>query len=133
MTSFLVLTSLKCLRGSQPPGPPFETGTRVWVSGPNKGGRDFVSCLHLSVYCLGMKWMKNLGNATSLTWQSGGSWRDGSKKTTAATTSVIKVPRPLVVSGPPGSVRHGHGWGCKPALKRGKDDECCGTKHHMRL
>ena len=50
MTSFLVLTSLECLRGSQPPGPPFETGTRVWVCGPNKGGRDFVSFLHLLVY-----------------------------------------------------------------------------------
>ena len=46
--------------------------------------------------------------------QSEGSWRDGSKKTTAATTSVTKVPRPLVSSGLRNSVRRGHDWGLNP-------------------
>ena len=46
--------------------------------------------------------------------QSEGSWRDGSKKTTAATTSVTKVPRPLVSSGLRNSVRRGHDRGLNP-------------------
>ena len=63
----LVLTFT--LMSERSPGP-LETGTRVWVCGPNKGGRDFVSFLHLPVFCLGMKWEENLDNATSLTWGS---------------------------------------------------------------
>ena len=85
--------------------------TQKSLNRPNKEGRDFVSFLHLSVFCLGVQWEENFNDATSLTWQSRGSWRDGSSGHTAATTSVIKVPRPLVVSGPPNSVRHGHGRG----------------------
>ena len=46
--------------------------------------------------------------------QSEGSWRDGSKNPTAATTSVTKVPRPLVSSGLRNSVRRGHDRGLNP-------------------
>ena len=63
----LVLTfTLMSERSPSRPGP-LETGTRVWVCGPNKGGRDFVSFLHLLVFCLGVQWAENFKDATSLT------------------------------------------------------------------